>query len=356
MLFRSISGISRLIIHLDNSMKEVFTMSKKLAFCEECCNDVEYTVTEIPMVGTIKGIEYHYTGKEARCIRCNTRIYVPEINDFNLKALYEVYRKENGIVSLDVILAIPEKYAIGKRPLSLLLGWGEQTFSRYCDGDMPTKQYSEILTRIYEDPMYYAKILENGKKNLKSQTAYGKSRKAVDALLGVSAAAFSKIDIAIKYLLNQCEDITPLALQKALYYIQGFYYAFCNTFLFTEECEAWVHGPVYREIYFRYRDYHFDPIAENKPFDDSVLTASEKAVFDSVVNNLCCYSGKVLEKFTHNETPWLSARGNLPLSAPSERIISQDSIGAYFTAVKTKYNMMKPNDIRAYAMDMFESI
>ena len=144
------------------------------------------------MVGKIKGAEYHYTGKEARCIGCNTQIYVSEINDSNLKALYDVYRKENGIVSLEVILAIPEKYAIGKRPFSLLLGWGEQSFSRYCDGDMPTKQYSEILTRIYEDPSYYAELLEAGKVNLKSQVSYEKSRKTVDELLGVCGADSSK--------------------------------------------------------------------------------------------------------------------------------------------------------------------
>lgn len=331
-------------------------MTENLVFCEECRDDVEYTVVEVPMVGTIKGAKYRYTGKEARCNGCNTQIYVPEINDANLKALYDVYRQENGIVSLETILAIPEKYAIGKRPLSLLLGWGEQTFSRYCDGDMPTKQYSDVLVGIFEDPAYYAELLEAGKGNLKSRASYEKSRRAVDALLGVSGTGSSKIDIAIRYLLSQCEDITPLALQKALYYIQGFYYAFYGTFLFKENCEAWVHGPVYRDIYFRYRDYHFDPIAETAFFDDSELNASEKAVFDSVVNNLCCYSGKVLERFTHNEMPWLNARGNLPLLTSSDRIISQDSIGAYFTAVKTKYNMMKPNDIRDYARDMFGSL
>lgn len=331
-------------------------MTRNLIFCEECRDDVEYTITEVPMIGKIKGIEYHYIGKEARCVKCNTSVYVPEINDYNLKALYEVYRKENGIVSLDVILAIPKKYAIGKRPLSLLLGWGEQTFSRYCDGDIPTKQYSEILTKIYEDPLYYAELLETGKENLKSQKTYEKSRKAVDELLKVSENNSSKINIAIKYLLNQCEDITPLALQKALYYIQGFYYAFYNTFLFTEECEAWVHGPVYRNVYFKYRDYRFDPITKSQYFDDSVLNTSEKAIFDSVIHNLCCYSGKVLEQFTHNETPWLIARGDLPVTESSEKIISHDNIGTYFKAVKEKYKMMKPSDIRIYAMDMFDSL
>ncbi len=331
-------------------------MTRNLIFCEECRDDVEYTITEVPMIGKIKGIEYHYIGKEARCVKCNTSVYVPEINDYNLKALYEVYRKENGIVSIDVILAIPKKYAIGKRPLSLLLGWGEQTFSRYCDGDIPTKQYSEILTKIYEDPLYYAKLLETGKENLKSQKTYEKSRKAVDELLKVSENNSSKINIAIKYLLNQCEDITPLALQKALYYIQGFYYAFYNTFLFTEECEAWVHGPVYRNVYFKYRDYRFDPITKSQYFDDSVLNTSEKAIFDSVIHNLCCYSGKVLEQFTHNETPWLIARGDLPVTESSEKIISHDNIGTYFKEVKEKYKMMKPSDIRDYAIDMFDSL
>lgn len=221
---------------------------------------------------------------------------------------------------------------------------------------MPTKQYSEILMKIYEDPVFYAHFLETGKINLKSQKTYEKSKKAVDDLLIVSKNNSSKIDIAIKYLLNQCEDITPLALQKALYYIQEFYYAFYNTFLFTEECEAWVHGPVYREVYFKYRDYRFDPIAKSQYFDDLVLNSSKKAIFDGVIHNFCCYSGKVLEQFTHNETPWLVARGDLLLTEPSERIISHDTIGDYFKVVKEKYNKMKPNDIRIYAMDMFDSL
>ena len=59
----------------------------------------------------------------------------------NLKNLYNEFRKQNNIISLEHILEIPKKYNIGKRSLSLLLGWGGQTFIRYCDGDMPTKQY-----------------------------------------------------------------------------------------------------------------------------------------------------------------------------------------------------------------------
>ena len=325
-------------------------------FCEECRNDVEYTTVSVPMTGRIKGKEYHYTGTEARCADCGSLVFVPEISDDNLRSLYNVFREENGIVSLDVICAIPEKYDIGKRPLSLLLGWGELTFSRYCDGDIPTRQYSDILQRIYNEPQFYSELLEANKANLKSQRTYEKTRRAVDALLSVDAPSNSKINTVIQYLLYQCEDITPLALQKALYYIQGFHFAFYRNFLFPEDCQAWTHGPVYRYIYFRYRDYRFDPIEKTTTFDTSVFSASEKAICDSVINNLCCYSGKILERFTHNEAPWLTTRGDLPDSAPSDRIIEKSVIGTYFDAVKAKYNMVNPRDIKAYAQDMFQQL
>ena len=325
-------------------------------FCEECRNDVEYTTASVPMTGTIKGKAYHYTGTEARCADCGNLVFVPEISDDNLRSLYNVFREENGIVSLDVICAIPEKYDIGKRPLSLLLGWGELTFSRYCDGDIPTRQYSDILQRIYNEPQFYSELLEANKANLKSQRTYEKTRRAVDALLSVDTPSNSKINTVIQYLLYQCEDITPLALQKALYYIQGFHFAFYRTFLFPEDCQAWTHGPVYRDIYFRYRDYRFDPIEKTTTFDASVFSASEKAICDSVINNLCCYSGKILERFTHNEAPWLTTRGDLPDSAPSDRIIEKSVIGAYFDAVKAKYNMVNPRDIKDYAQDMFQQL
>ncbi len=331
-------------------------MYAKNTFCEECRADVAYTAVCVPMTETLKGKEYHYIGKEARCAVCGAPVYVPEIMDANLQELYRIFRKETGIISLDMLREIPEKYDIGKRPLSLLLGWGELTFSRYCDGDMPTRQYSDILLRIYHNPHDYAELLETNRGNLKSTHTYEKSRRAVDALLAAERLASSKIDLAIQYLLNQCEDITPLALQKALYYIQGFHYAFFDAFPFTEDCQAWVHGPVYRSIYLRYRDYRFDPIGKKPDFDPSFFTPEEKAICDSVIHNICCYSGKVLEHFTHKEDPWIITRGDLPPAASSTRVIDRDVIGAYFKAVKEKYRMEEPGDIKHYAQDMFHKI
>lgn len=324
-------------------------METRYVFCEKCYDEVSFFVEEKVLKTKLKGKEYEYEGKVAYCTVCNEEVYVAELNDYNLDRLYEVYRKENNIVSLTTIKAIPEKYNIGKRPLSILLGWGELTFSRYFDGDMPTKQYSDVLQKIYDDPAYYLELLNNNKDKI-SETAYHKSEAATAKLL----LSNTKIEIAAEYLIALCQDITHLALQKALYYVQGFYYAFYGSYLFVEDCEAWRHGPVYRVVYDKYKNYRFDIIDSVPKVHDALFSSDEKEILDSVAKYFCCYSGAILRTFTHNEAPWLEARADLGIEENSQNVIRKDSIGKYFLSVKNKYDMLVPSDISIYAKEMFE--
>lgn len=328
-------------------------IKENTVFCEECMEDVKYTVKEKEMSGTIRGTLYSYFGKEAKCALCGADVYVELISEENLKALYDVYRKKNYIISLEKIREIPKRYAIGKRPLSVLLGWGEQTYTRYVDGDIPIRQYSDILNRLYDDPNYYLSILKENKDRLGSNHTYKKSLKVAESLIVYNNDIGEKIKDVSEYILNQCGDITPLALQKSLYYIQGFFYAFFGRFIFEEDCEAWAHGPVYRKIYDMYADYHFNPISKVDSFDYSIFSAQEKAVIDSVIKNICCYSGKILEMFTHSESPWINTRGNLPEGASSDNVIDKQMIADFFVKIKEKYSMNTPRDIQLYTKDMF---
>lgn len=50
---------------------------------------------------------------------------------------------------------------------------------------MPIKQYSKSLQMIYDDPSYYAQLLENNKENIFIKTiSFETTKKAVDELLG----------------------------------------------------------------------------------------------------------------------------------------------------------------------------
>jgi len=325
-------------------------------FCPECRTDAPYSVKMKKIKGSVRGREIEYSGEVATCSNCGSEVYVPEISDANLDALYAVYREENGLITPEMISEILVKYNIGKRPLSLLLGWGEQTLSRYLDGAIPSKQYSDELLRLNNEPEYFYSLLERNKNNIASRLTYTKSRHAVLNLLRQSNGDSANIDIIVRYVLNKGKDITPLTLQKALYYIQGFYYAFNDDFLIAEDCEAWVHGPVFRSVYYRYSDYNYEKIEAAEYVDESVFTNMEKLLIDSVVKYFCCFSGKILESFTHMEEPWLKARDGLKITDPSNRIIPKEEIGRYFAGKKERYGMSSPADISMYSLDMFNKV
>ena len=72
-------------------------MNRNKTFCEECRRDVEYMVETATIKGKLKGEEYEYTGKKAVCTECGSEVYVADIEDENLKALYDTYVKKTAL-------------------------------------------------------------------------------------------------------------------------------------------------------------------------------------------------------------------------------------------------------------------
>lgn len=331
-----------------------------LPYCELCDDVVEFNEKFINKQKTIKGKEINYLAKEAYCNECGSLIFAPEVHNFNLEQINEAYREAEDIVSISDIERVMGVYNIGKRPLSLVLGWGEGTVTRYLNGDMPTKQYSQTLKKINDDPGFMDELLEENKDKI-TESAYNNCKTAIRELikgqLDGSPSNQKKIDGVVQYLLYKCEEITPLALQKLLYFSQAFSCAINKEFLFEDDCEAWVHGPVYRNIYEKYKNYGYNPIEEElDEYNFNLLSDGEKDLLDSVVNNFGCYSGKVLEEMTHIESPWKEARKGLGHDVPSNRIIPKESIEKYFEAVTAKYKMVNITDIRDYSTDVFKKI
>ncbi|KJS16154.1 MAG: zinc finger/helix-turn-helix protein [Peptococcaceae bacterium BRH_c4b] len=333
-----------------------------IGFCEKCHDMVEYSVKEEKKTKIIKGKEIKYTGRVAFCSECEDELFVADVRDYNLQMLDIAFREQEKLISVSEIESILERYKIGKRPLSLLLGWGEVTVTRYLNRDIPTKQYSETLKKILYDPNYMAEILEKNKEKITTH-AYTVCKQALEKIdNGTVQKTFElenegKIDSFVKYLLNNCAEVTPLALQKLLYYVQGFYKAFQGEYLFKDDCEAWVHGPVYRNIYYKYKDHGYNPIEEsNVNYGEINLSMPEKEIIDSVITNFACYSGKVLEKMTHIETPWRVTRRGLGDNEVSDMIINKELIANYFVGIKSKYNMLNISDIRDYSTDLFKKL
>ena len=327
-------------------------------FCPECRETVEYEVKENIETKAIRGLQFEYLNKTAYCGNCGEEIFVSELHDQNLKSIDHAYREEADIITVAEIRKIVEQYNAGKRPLSLMLGWGETTLTRYLDGDIPSKAYSDILKKIKNDYNYMESLIYSNRDKVSNQ-AFDKVVEAIKDLKKSSSnpETVNKIDVVIKYLLRGLGEVTPLALQKLLYYSQGFYEAFYGEFLFAEDCEAWVHGPVYKDIYFKYRDYGYNPIENNLEIaGDLGLTDLDAEFLENIIDKFGCYSGKTLERMTHAEEPWRLTRKNLKPDEKSNQIISKDLIAGYFNAVKRKYDMLNIEDIDEYSKELFNRI
>jgi len=332
----------------------------QLAFCEYCMNENEYKVHKENKTSILKDEETNYMAKEAICNNCGNEIFVSDICDYNLKTLYEEYRKNHNIIKVIELKRIIIKYCINEEALSLLLGWKKDTMSRYLDGDMITDSHSDILKKIYENPNYYSIILQTNKERIEP-IDYNKSRQAVKSVLSKNISE-EKIDAVIKYLLIRCEDFTPLTLQKLLYYVQAFYYVFTDNFIFQEDCEASMKGPFYTNVYERYEKFGYEEINKEILANDKLkLEDVERNIVESVIKFYSCYSGKILEQMTRNEAPWMLTRTSIinennKKNENPNRIIEKNLITEYFKGVKEKYNMINLLDIQKYSTDLFDKI
>lgn len=322
--------------------------SSRKVLCWNCRKKVPYTIKARKEARNIKGIDYLYDEKYAVCDECGEEITVSGLDDANEREIDNIYRRNNGLVTIDQIYEIMEKYNIEKRPLSNLLGFGELTITRYLDGQLPTKRYSDMLLRLLHYDEEMKRLLEAGKTNI-TPNAYRKVEEAMqnrERLLRHDA----KIEIVALYIINSFYEVTNLSLQKLLYYVKAFGYVFQGKDLLQEECEAWVHGPVFPMIYEKYKDFGREIIrgdAGELDFE-CLLTTEEHEVISYVLQCFGIYNGGVLRELTHRERPWQEARQGLGDMERCTNIIKNEDIQQYFAEMDEKFGLHKKNGVEQY--------
>lgn len=325
-------------------------------FCIECRRETEYLLQKKDIVRNIRDKDYTFGITVAVCADCGGEMNIPGLIDKNIQEIDEQYRAAEGLVSIDDIEKLMKIYKIGKAPLSLALGFGEVTISRYLEGQMPSKEYSDIIKAVLSSPAYMKKKLMENRKKL-TDAAYRKAFAAAESI-GCLFSVSDKMLRAIAYIFEKMEEVTPLMLQKLLYFTQGIYSALYGKPIFEEDCRAWVHGPVYPEVYDLFRDFKYNPIDDARfalvEGKEDALTGDEKRVIDLVVNTFGMYSGKVLEKITHNEIPWKEARKGYGDGIPSSVLLQKERIMNYYILIKQKYAIDSEDGLRTYIYDMLD--
>lgn len=139
-------------------------------------------------------------------------------------------------------------------------------------------------------------------------------------------------DIA-KYFFSKNHFLTDKQIQKLVYYAYAWYLVRNNpnkdnitNRLCTQHPEAWVHGPVFYDLYEEMTYNRLGFITREINLDVNMQN------FLNVIYNVYGkYSGNQLEDMTHNETPWIIARFGYAPNQRSREEMDDAQIYEYFS-------------------------
>lgn len=146
------------------------------------------------------------------------------------------------------------------------------------------------------------------------------------------------------FILKHYGPMSHLKLQKLLYYCEAYHLAYFGDSIINENFQAWIHGPVCREVYnalkgrsILYSDISFDN-ASNPDEEIAVLTSSQINLISDVLATLSTWQDGELEAATHREQPWITARRGYMPADRCEVEISKEEMMHFYKAEFDKLN------------------
>jgi uncharacterized phage-associated protein len=146
----------------------------------------------------------------------------------------------------------------------------------------------------------------------------------------------SSLDVA-EYILQQKGPVTPLKLQKLVYYAQAWSLALDEEPIFEECIEAWKNGPVVRKLLENTRNQEY--VSSTYSGDPSQIDEELQETITAVLIYYGQKSGECLQDLTHSEAPWIDARNNAQgnkyssIDEKNKEIISPEKMKEYYSSL-----------------------
>lgn len=121
-------------------------------------------------------------------------------------------------------------------------------------------------------------------------------------------------------------DISNLKLQKLLYFAQGHHLGKLGVPLFSDEIQAWAHGPVVPSVYQEYKRFEGSPIEFDEDFDFEAFDIATNNFLASVWFTFGGFSAWKLRNMSHDEGPWKDSHD----SSVFGTVISVESMAKHF--------------------------
>lgn len=294
-------------------------------------NNLKKRKVKVNVKGTnIEYEEYYLTDDNGE------EIFDRNIEIENDQRLYDIYKKQNNLLTNLEIKKIRKKYGLTQKEYALVIGVGEVTVHRFEKGAIQTEAVDSIM-KLSNDPDNMAFLLLQNERNI-DESIYNillkrirelqdlkrhalvninkfdllnldfKESSAIDVAQNIISIYNNKVDKLVSDYDISPEYITHLKLQKLLYFVQALSLTIFDKKAFPEKILAWSYGPVVNEVYQKYKKNHAKEII----IEDEAKNISSGLykIIEEVVNCYGSIDANKLVDFTHEEEPWKNTEIN----------------------------------------------
>jgi uncharacterized phage-associated protein len=287
---------------------------------------------------TFRKEQFRYVHQFYECEDTHERFTTTELDEANLAQVYNQYRAKYGIPFPEEIKRIRHHYALPATKMSEILGFGENQYRLYENGDMPSEANGKVLMSIMNPDIFHAFVL-----NSREQFSEGEFSKLMEKTRSWRSEKNSQFEV--EHVFNICRrtifnGFATQSLDKLknilLYYIEkgdGVFFTKMNKLLFYTDFLAYrltgkgmtglcykaiTHGPVplhWDRVYSFYNEINQEivqysdgragtKLVSNLPPDMTCFSDDEKDMLEYVCQRFKKESPTQISETSHHEDAW----------------------------------------------------
>ena len=291
-----------------------------------------------PSVLTFRKEQFRYVHQFYECQDTHERFTTTELDESNLAQVYNQYRAKYGIPFPEEIKRIRQHYGLSATKMSAILGFGENQYRLYENGDMPSEANGKVLMSIMKPEIFrifvdnargqfsdeeFAKLLEKA-ESWKSEKypsvvidyVFGKSRRDINN--GYAALSVLKIKNILLYFIEKGHGVFITKMNKLVFYSDFLSYRMLGRGMTGLSYRAIQYGPVpvrWDRIYSFYEDINQEIIVlpdgregtmlkSNLSPDLSDFSEEERKILETVYLRFKNESPTQISETSHHEEAW----------------------------------------------------
>lgn len=310
---------------INQVMKSPFSSGNAVLHCE-------------PSTLTFRKEQFHYVHQFYECQDTHERFTTTELDEANLAQVYNQYRAKYGIPFPEEIKRIRQHYGLPATKMSAILGFGENQYRLYENGDMPSEANGKVLMSIMNPEIFrifvdnargqfsdeeFAKLMEKAESwklekypSVVIDYVFGKSRRDINN--GYAALSISKIKNILLYFIEKGHGVFITKMNKLLFYTDFISYRACGKGMTGLGYKAIQHGPVpvrWDRIYSFYDEIHQEIVAFSDGREGTMLTSNlspdlsdfseeEQKILETVYLRFKNESPTQISETSHLEEAW----------------------------------------------------